>query len=101
MLSPTGVIILMVAMEEQKFYVLMKFNNCFLWPVYKAFPMPELQTYSPVFSIKAPYDYSIYVCIYDSFKITLVNCIKKGRFTFFPMDTVFTALFIYKTFPPV
>lgn len=91
----------MVAMEEQKFYVLMKFNNCFLWPVYKAFPMPELQTYSPVFSIKAPYDYSIYVCIYDSFKITLVNCIKKGRFTFFPMDTVFTALFIYKTFPPV
>lgn len=94
MLSPTGVIILMVAMEEQKFYVLMKFNNCFLWPVYKAFPMPELQTYSPVFSIKAPYDYSIYVCIYDSFKITLVNGIKKGRFTFFPLWTLFLQLYL-------
>lgn len=94
MLSPTGVIILMVAMEEQKFYVLMKFNNCFLWPVYKAFPMPELQTYSPVFSIKAPYDYSIYVCIYDSFKMTLVNGIKKGRFTFFPLWTLFLQLYL-------
>lgn len=94
MLSPTGVIILMVAMEEQKFYVLMKFNNSFLWPVYKAFPMPELQTYSPVFSIKAPYDYSIYVCIYDSFKITLVNGIKKGRFTFFPLWTLFLQLYL-------
>lgn len=94
MLSPTGVIILMVAMEEQKFYVLMKFNNCFLWPVYKAFPMPELQTYSPVFSIKAPYDYSIYVCIYDSFKITLVNGIKKGWFTFFPLWTLFLQLYL-------
>lgn len=48
-----------------------------------------------MFSINAPYDYSIYICIYESFKITLVNGIKKDQAYFFLHMDIVLLFFFY------